>query len=158
MRDPDAAAWRVPVAAEVADALRAPLVVFVARKVDAQVYEEVGIGAGGGGPGPPDLHRLGPEVGALPQPTWHAVAGQSPQELERCLVQYRGDRPPPGRAERDVILVDDGLADQVVCAEAPAEFYAVGQWCEDYCPTTDDERLDRRTRFRAESARNPNGL
>jgi predicted phosphoribosyltransferase len=32
-----------------------------------------------------------------------------------------------------------GEADEVVCVEAPANFQAVGQWYDDFRPTTDDE-------------------
>ena len=32
-----------------------------------------------------------------------------------------------------------GEADEVVCVEAPALFQAVGQWYDDFSPTTDDE-------------------
>jgi putative phosphoribosyl transferase len=34
------------------------------------------------------------------------------------------------------------IADQVVCLAAPAEFYAVGLWYEDFAPTSDREVLD----------------
>jgi predicted phosphoribosyltransferase len=30
-------------------------------------------------------------------------------------------------------------ADEVICAETPSPFYAVGQWYEDFSATTDDE-------------------
>ena len=34
------------------------------------------------------------------------------------------------------------LADDVICAETPARFYAVGEWYEDFSQTTDEEVLD----------------
>lgn len=41
------------------------------------------------------------------------------------------------------------LADEVVCAAAPAQFFAVGQWYQNFSQTTDDEVLDLLERFRA---------
>lgn len=35
-----------------------------------------------------------------------------------------------------------GLADEVVCAERPADFFAVGQWYDDFRQTTDEEVMD----------------
>jgi len=53
------------------------------------------------------------------------------------------------RAGRIVVAVPVGAretcrelaaaADEVVCVEAPADFQAVGQWYDDFSPTTDDE-------------------
>ena len=41
------------------------------------------------------------------------------------------------------------VADAVVCAEAPVQFFAVGQWYEDFSQTTDDEVIDLLERGRA---------
>ena len=39
-----------------------------------------------------------------------AVTAQEMNELARCEAVYRGTRPPPRVAGRNVVLVDDGLA------------------------------------------------
>jgi len=41
------------------------------------------------------------------------------------------------------------VADEVVCAEAPVQFFAVGQWYQNFSQTTDDEVLDLLERGRA---------
>ena len=44
-----------------------------------------------------------------------------------------------------------GLADDVICVLAPEEFYAVGQWYDDFSQTTDEEVLDLLATSRARS-------
>jgi len=46
----------------------------------------------------------------IPQEVINIVARQEAQELERREKQYRGDQPPLGVRDRQVILIDDGLA------------------------------------------------
>jgi putative phosphoribosyl transferase len=94
----------VPVAAEIAHALDAPLDVFLVRKLGAPGHEELALGAiVTGGPrvlNPPVLEQL-----ALPAEWLEAIDAK--EQRERV---YRGERPPPDLAGRTVILVDDGLA------------------------------------------------
>jgi putative phosphoribosyl transferase len=99
----------VPVAFEVARALRAPLDVFLVRKLGLPGREELAIGAiapGGVRVLNEDLVRsLG-----IPESVIDEVAAREQQELDRRLRLYRDDRPPPSVRGRTVILVDDGLA------------------------------------------------
>jgi len=99
----------VPVAAEVADALGAPLDVFVVRKLGVPGHEEFAMGAIASG-GVQVLDRSTIEMLAIPQAAIDRVAERERQELERRERQYRGGRPPPQVAGRIAILVDDGLA------------------------------------------------
>lgn len=107
----------VPVAAEVAAALGAPLEVFVARKVGAPGHEELGIGAIAEGLDEPVVndtaHRLGVSRTEL-----LALAERARQELQRRVRLYRGERPLPELTGRDVLLVDDGLATGVTAEAA----------------------------------------
>lgn len=167
----------VPVAAEVARALRAPLDVIVVRKVGVPWQPELAMGAVG-------------EAGAnLVNTGVVSLAGVKPEELgaaqahARVEVQHRlralrGDRPPAQLSGRTALVVDDGIAtgstaraacriarslgaarvvlavpvgppdavralsdvaDEVVCLQRPASFGAVGQFYDDFTPTSDHE-------------------
>jgi putative phosphoribosyl transferase len=99
----------VPVAAPVAEALRAPLDVFVVRKLGTPGQAELAMGAIASG-GVRVLNtalvdRLGIDDDALER-----VTREESAELRRRERQYRGDRPPVDLAGRTVVLVDDGLA------------------------------------------------
>src|SRR5947207_8318538 len=99
----------VPVAYEVADALHAPLDVFIVRKLGVPGHEELAMGAiasGGVRVLNDDVMRVLP----IPQRIIDAVTNRETQELQRRERLYRGDRPPPDVHSRTVILVDDGLA------------------------------------------------
>src|ERR1700736_1419657 len=99
----------VPVAYEIARALRAPLDVFVVRKLGVPGYEELAMGALATG-GVRVLNDQVVERLGIPQHVINAVAAREQQELARRERLYRGDRPPPDLRGRTVILVDDGLA------------------------------------------------
>jgi putative phosphoribosyl transferase len=99
----------VPVAFEVARALRAPLDVFLVRKLGVPGHPELAMGAIASG----GVRVLNEDVvGALgiSRDVIEAVAAVEEQELERRERIYRGGRPPPDVRGRTVILVDDGLA------------------------------------------------
>jgi predicted phosphoribosyltransferase len=99
----------VPVAFEVAAALRAPLDVFLVRKLGVPGHEELAMGAIASG----GVQVLNDDVvGGLhiPAHVIAAVAARERQELERRERAYRGDRPPLDVRGRTIILVDDGLA------------------------------------------------
>jgi putative phosphoribosyl transferase len=170
----------VPVAAEVAAALGAPLDVLVVRKVGHPAQPEYALGAVSedGVALPPDL---APERAA--------------PELERARAQataLRGDRPPVPVAGRVAVVVDDGLAtgrSMAVALEAvrrreparlvmavpvasgpgfrelagtceayaplvvePPEFFAVGQFYRDFGQVSDEEVAELLRRSRGENA------
>ncbi len=99
----------VPVAFEVAQALNAPLDVFVVRKLGVPGHEELAMGAiasGGVGVLNQDVvNHLNLSDDVIEQ-----VAAVEQRELARRQRAYRGDRPPPDVRGRTVLLIDDGLA------------------------------------------------
>ncbi|MBZ9869405.1 erythromycin esterase family protein [Mesorhizobium sp. BR1-1-9] len=99
----------VPVAYEVAQALKAPLDVFVVRKLGVPGYEELAMGA----IATSGVRVLNDEVVeglAVPPHVIDAVAASEERELLRRERLYRGERIPLLVDGRIVILVDDGLA------------------------------------------------
>jgi predicted phosphoribosyltransferase len=99
----------VPVAYEVARALKAPLDVFLVRKLGLPGQEELAMGAVASG-GVRVLNRDVVEALRIPDELIDAVARRELQELERRERLYRGNRPFPDVHGKTVILVDDGLA------------------------------------------------
>lgn len=99
----------VPVGAEVARALGAPLDVALVRKVGAPGNPEYAIGAvAEGGVRFVDtgvVRALG-----LSDAEVHALLARAERELEQQTARYRGTRVPVALAGRTAILVDDGLA------------------------------------------------
>jgi putative phosphoribosyl transferase len=99
----------VPVAFEIARALKAPLDVFVVRKLGVPWQPELAMGAIAG----EGIEVLNDDVVTAYNISPHVIRGvaeREGQELQRRLRQYRGDRPFPVLAGQTVILVDDGLA------------------------------------------------
>ena len=165
----------VPVAFEVAQALNAPLDVFLVRKLGVPGQEEFAMGAIASG----GVRILNQKVITGLNISSEAIArtaAQEQRELERREYLYRGDRPPLDVRDRTVILVDDGLAtgatmhaaaiairkkqpkqiiaavpvsapeacdklqvevDEIICAETPRPFIAVGVWYQNFSQTTD---------------------
>jgi predicted phosphoribosyltransferase len=99
----------VPVAAEVARALRAPLEAFVVRKLGVPGREELAMGAIASGGVEVLNHDLLATVG-LSEQEMAAVRARERETVERQERLYRGDRAPLELTGRSVILVDDGLA------------------------------------------------
>ena len=99
----------VPVAFEVAQALAAPLDVFLVRKLGVPGHEELAMGAVASG----GVLVLNDDVitrlGIAPEEI-EAVAAKETAELARREQLYRNDRTSPEFGGRTVILVDDGLA------------------------------------------------
>jgi predicted phosphoribosyltransferase len=99
----------VPVAAEVAQTLHAPLDILLVRKLGVPGHEELAFGAlatGGVRVLNEDLvQRLG-----IPPRVIAAVTAAEREELQRRRRAYRGQRRPPVLRGRIVILIDDGVA------------------------------------------------
>ena len=90
----------VPVGYEVAQALGAPLDVFLVRKLGVPGHEELAMGAIATG----GVRVLNDEVVRplnIPPEVIDAVAERERQELERRERAYRGGRPAAGRARPD---------------------------------------------------------
>jgi putative phosphoribosyl transferase len=167
----------VPVGFEVAEALQAPLDVFLVRKLGLPGREELAMGAIATG----DVLVVNGDVVdrlSIPRSTIEEVARREQRELDRQQALYLRNRPPTDVRGCTIILVDDGLAtgstmraaveamrqlhprwivaavpvgaaetctdfaevaDEVVCAAAPEQFFSVGAWYADFSPTTDEE-------------------
>ncbi len=99
----------VPVAYEVAQALGAPLDLFLVRKLGTPGHRELAMGAIASG----GIRVLNKDVVrwySIPESVIEAVVREEQQELERRERAYREDRPAPDLRNRIVILIDDGLA------------------------------------------------
>ncbi len=166
----------VPVAYEISRALRAPLDIFIARKLGAPRRKEFGIGAIAQG-------------GVLVLNERAVEALEETEEIERRLRLLRGGRPEPEVGGRIVILVDDGLAtgvtaraavealrrrdprrlilaapvcaqpsaellrpevDELVCLKAPSDLMAISLWYEDFYQVPDEEVIELLERARRE--------
>lgn len=99
----------IPVASEVAARLKAPLDVFLVRKLGVPNHPELAMGAVAAG-GIEVLSRdLIRDLG-VPHALVEQVAVRERLELERRDALYRGNRHPAVVRDRTVIVVDDGLA------------------------------------------------
>src|SRR5665648_664070 len=99
----------VPVAAEVARALGAPLDIAVVRKIGAPQNPEYAIGALAEG----GVHVLSEEAVralGLSEAQLQGLIARTGRELGERLRRYRGAREPVELTGRTVILIDDGLA------------------------------------------------
>ncbi len=176
----------VPVAYEIARALRAPLDIFVVSKLGTPGQEELAMGAIASG-GTRVLNQEVIQVLGISPEQIEAVARREALELERRERQYRGGWERLQARGRTVILVDDGLAtgstmraaaaalrqfepqkivaaspvaaettcailrqtvEEIVCLYMPRDFYAVGQFYQDFSPVSDEQvrELYRRAR------------
>ncbi|MPY65257.1 phosphoribosyltransferase [Deinococcus sp. SDU3-2] len=99
----------VPVGAEVARALGAPLDVFLVRKLGLPGYEEVAMGAVASGGVRYLNHDLIHRAGVTPDAI-AAVEARERAELARREQVYREGRTPAPVTGRTVLLVDDGVA------------------------------------------------
>jgi predicted phosphoribosyltransferase len=99
----------VPVAYEIARDLKAPLDVFVVRKLGVPWQPELAMGAIAGN-GTEVLNRDVVDAYNIPPHVIRAVAEREGHELQRRLQQYRGTKAFPDLHDRTVVLVDDGLA------------------------------------------------
>jgi putative phosphoribosyl transferase len=99
----------IPVASEIASALRAPLEILAVRKLGAPHNPEYGIGAivedGTRIFDSEALAALAIDGGVL-----EAIVARASEELHRRVVAYRGGRLPMRLRDRTVVVVDDGVA------------------------------------------------
>ena len=108
----------VPVGYEVGRALKAPLDVFVARKLGAPHQPELGIGAVAQDGARVLNERIVQEIG-VSEEYIERIAAEETAEAERRLRLFRGEeRPEPKVQERTAILVDDGIATGVTTRAA----------------------------------------
>ena len=101
----------VPVAAEVAAALNAPLDLILVRKIGVPMQPELAMGAVVDGKKP--LIVRNEEVIALTgvdETDFKAVCNAELAEIERRRKRYLGARPPINVAGRIAIVIDDGIA------------------------------------------------
>lgn len=99
----------VPVAYEIAMALKAPLDLMLVRKLGAPHFPELAMGAIASG----GIRVLNEQViasYAIQEDDIATVEAKEREELRRRDKTYRGDRPHPNLQDQTVILVDDGLA------------------------------------------------
>ena len=99
----------VPVAAEIAHMLNAPLDVFVVRKLGVPGHEELAMGAIASS----GVQIINADTVAslgIDDALVQAVAERERAELERREAAYRGGLPAHDLAGKTVILVDDGVA------------------------------------------------
>ena len=99
----------LPVAFEVAKALKAPLDVYVVRKLGVPGHEELAMGAIASG----DVRVLNKPVVEDLRISEEAIETETrkeQEELKRRELLYRGKRPPLDVSNRTVVLVDDGIA------------------------------------------------
>src|SRR5262245_38249263 len=99
----------VPVAFEIAEALGAPLDIFVVRKLGVPGHEERAMGAIASGGVMVLNHRV---ISALDINAAHLeeAAERELEEIERRERAYGEDRSRPPLQHKTIILVDDGLA------------------------------------------------
>ena len=101
----------VPVAAEVAAALDAPLDLVLVRKIGVPFQPELAMGAVVDGAAPIIVRNEEIiELAGIDEPTFEAVCEKELGEIERRRKRYLGTRERIEVAGRAVILIDDGIA------------------------------------------------
>jgi predicted phosphoribosyltransferase len=170
----------VPVAAEVARSLGAPLDVIIVRKLGVPSQPELAMGAIGED-GIRVVNEDIVESAALDSSALDAIERREQEELLRRARSYREGRPRLDLRERVAVIVDDGIAtgstaraacrvaraqgasgvvlavpvapvaaratllhvcDDFVCLASPEPFAAVGEWYDDFSPTSDAEVVE----------------
>ncbi|MGW9024162.1 phosphoribosyltransferase [Streptomyces sp. NPDC055722] len=107
----------VPIGAEIARALKAPLDVLVVRKIGVPGAPEIGIGAIVDDD-PPLFDAVGLEAMQLDEHKLGSEVAGERAELYRREGLYRAGRPAPHVTGRTVVLVDDGLATGITARAA----------------------------------------
>lgn len=99
----------VPVGFEVATALKAPLDIFLSRKLAVPGQEELAFGAVASG-GVRILDRAIVEAVGLSETEIDQITKTVQTELDRRQRVYRGARPPLQLSGKTVLLIDEGIA------------------------------------------------
>ena len=101
----------VPVAAEVAAALDAPLDLILVRKIGVPYQPELAMGAVVDGVEPVTVRNEEViRLAGVSEKEFNAIRDQQLAEIERRRQLYLGDRPHPPLAGRTIIIIDDGIA------------------------------------------------
>lgn len=101
----------VPVAAEVARALDAPLDLLLVRKIGVPGQPELAMGAVVDGASPLIVRNEDViQSAGVSRAEFDAACREEVAEIERRRARYLGDRPPIPVAGRTIIVVDDGIA------------------------------------------------
>ena len=100
----------IPVAYEIALALDAPLDVLVVRKLGVPFQPELALGAIASGQVRVLNEQLLEQIPGLDEALIEEITARETKELTRRECLYRGDRPYPELRDRDVVVVDDGMA------------------------------------------------
>ena len=100
----------IPVAYEIALALDAPLDVLVVRKLGVPFQPELALGAIASGQVRVLNEQLLEQIPGLDDALIEEITARETKELTRRECLYRGDRPYPELRDRDVVVVDDGMA------------------------------------------------
>lgn len=115
----------VPVGYQVARALRAPLDVWVVRKISAPWQPEFGLGAVAEGGFVYLAHDVLAEMGVR-QEDLAATIDEKRREVAERVLKFRGSNLSPDLRGRTVILVDDGIATGGTTRAALASIRAQG--------------------------------
>lgn len=99
----------VPVAFEVASALKAPLDVFIVRKLGVPGYDELAMGAIASG-GTTVLNKNIIDEFQVSKEALNLKIEQEKLELERREQVYRHNHAYPNLSNKKIILIDDGIA------------------------------------------------
>jgi putative phosphoribosyl transferase len=115
----------VPVAAEVARALAAPLDAFMVTKIGLPGRVELAVGALASG-GVRVLNEAVIRAAGIGAAELEELAVRAGEKLAARDLRYRAGKPPPAVAGRVAILVDDGLATGATMRAAIAALRALG--------------------------------
>jgi predicted phosphoribosyltransferase len=101
----------VPVARQIAAALRAPLDLVIVRKIGVPSQPELAMGAVVDGPQPLTVRNEEViEMTGVSEAEFNAIRDRELAEVRRRRAAYIGDRRHPSLAGRVAIVVDDGVA------------------------------------------------